>query len=141
MLINISALYAEVNINFKISHKVLKLIMEKLNGLNLSSNNKKKTRDREYIGFIISTKENCNEHVIYKPKYYRNSKFITIDMYLPYLNESDEKTYVKHFLENIEYAIINGLKQLEIEDERIKYEFEKIKEEVIGMKIINIVEE
>jgi lipoate-protein ligase B len=53
-------------------------------------------------------------------------------MYLPYLNESDEKTYVKHFLENIEYAIINGLKQLEIEDERIKHEFEKIKEEVIG---------
>jgi hypothetical protein len=132
MRIGFTAIYPEVNIEFKISWKVFKLIMEKINALNLISNNKSKLKNREYIGFMISTKENCNDIITYKPKYYKNSKFINIDMDLPYLKETDENNYVKQFLDNLENGIIKGLKELEIEDKRIEKIFENIVNEVIG---------
>ena len=132
MLFGFSELYAEVGIKLKISYKVYKLIMEKLNILNLTSNNKEKMEDREYIGFMITTKENSKDIIVYKPKYYKNSRFINMDMELPYLKETDENNYLKHFLDNIENGIIIGLNKLEIEDERIKNVFENIRNEVIG---------
>jgi hypothetical protein len=114
--------------------------MEKLNTLNLISKDKSKIKDREYIGFIISTKEDSKDIIVYKPKYYKNSKFINIDMDLPYLNISDENNYVKYFLEYIEKGIIIGLNKLEIEDERIKHIFEDIRNEVVGNKNYKYIE-
>jgi hypothetical protein len=132
LLVNISRLFSEENVGFKISHKIDKLIMEKLTTLNLSPDKKRKIKNKEYIGFLITTGKNCTEIIVNEPFYPRKSKFVDIGIVLPYLNETNQNNYIKYYLDNIESGIINGLKKIDIEDERIKNVFQDIKTEVIG---------
>jgi hypothetical protein len=131
MLINISKIFLEENINFKISYKVDKLIMEKLSELNLEPINKSITKKRDYIGFLISTTKNANEIIINDPQFRKRSKFIDISITLPFL-EYNKEDYLNKYLNNLEKAIIIGLSKLEIKDERIENIFNKIEEEIIN---------
>jgi hypothetical protein len=141
VLVNISGIYSEENTIFRISHKVDKLIMEKLTALNLSPNEKTKIKNREYIGFLITTGRNCNKITVNEPFYPRKSKFVDIGIVLPYFNETNENNYVKYYLDNIEIGIINGFKKIDIEDDRIINVFQNIKTEVIGNENYKYVEE
>jgi hypothetical protein len=140
LLVNISGIYSEENVSFRISHKIDKLIMEKLTALNLSPNEEAKIKNRENIGFLISTGKNCDEIIVNEPFFPRKSKFVDIGIVLPYLNEKNNN-YVKNYLDNIEIGIMNGLKKIDIEDERIINVFQEIKAEVIGNENYKYIEE
>jgi hypothetical protein len=134
LLISFSAIYTEVGISFKISHKILNLIREKLDLLNLETNDKKiqnKLKNRQYIGFLISTRISYKEINILEPNFLRKSKFVEIILNLPFI-QYNENNYVEIFLDNLEIAIIKGLNKLCIENNNIKEIFTEVKREVIG---------
>lgn len=129
MLINFSSVFTEAGCNFKISHKIYKLLMENLTNLKLQANYPK--NKKENIGFLISTHFNCSEIKVHEPQFPIRSKFIDISINLPFLDIEDRNEYVSTFLDNLEKACIIGLRMLDITDERIKDVFTVVRKEVI----------
>jgi hypothetical protein len=131
MLINISGIYLEVGIKFKVSWKVDKLIMGKLSELDLQSTDKSKLKNREYIGFLITTTKDSHDIIINGPRFRRRSKFIDFSVTLPFLEYFTED-YLNKYLNSLEEALIMGFNKLEIKDKRINDVFKMVKEEITG---------
>ena len=89
IFINISCIYLEKGISFKISHKVYKLVMDKLNENNLSLILPEEQSHKDVIGFIITTSTEIITVAIGVPKYPKNSRFIDVSIKLPLVNIVD----------------------------------------------------
>ena len=131
VFVNISCIYLEKEIFFKISHKVYKLVMDKLNENNLSLVLSKEQSHRDVIGFIITTSTEINTIAVGVPKYPKNSRFIDVNIKLPLINIIDNDSLLL-FVNNLKEAITFSFDKLKIgTNQSISNIFESIKEELL----------
>ena len=131
IFINISCIYLEKGISFKISHKVYKLVMDKLNENNLSLILPEEQSHKDVIGFIITTSTEIITVAISVPKYPKNSRFIDVSIKLPLVNIVDNDSLLL-FVNNLKEAITLSFDKLKVVTNRsISNIFELIKEELL----------
>jgi len=132
MIINISSIFSEPEINFKVSWKVYKLLMQRLTALNVQVELPKNSK-RDCIGFMLSTRKDNTEIKVWEPKLHRGSRFIHFDVMLPYLEITDENEYLSIHLDHLKEACKTGFSQLGVtEYDLIDSEFANVKKEVMG---------
>jgi putative tryptophan--tRNA ligase len=131
IFVNISCVYVEKGITFKISHKVYKLIMDKLNENILSLVLSKEQSHRDVIGFIITTSTKISTIAVGVPKYPKNSRFIDVNIKLPLINIEDNDS-LWLFVNNLKEAVTLSFDELKVEtNQSISDIFELIKEELL----------
>ena len=135
VLVNISCIYLEKGISFKISYKVYKLVMDRLNENNLSLVLSKDQFHRDAIGFIITTSTEINTISVGIPKYPKNSRFIDINIKLPLINIIDNDSLLL-FVNNLKEAITLSFDELKVgTNQSTSNIFELIKEELLKQDI------
>lgn len=135
VLVNISCIYLEKGISFKISYKVYKLVMDKLNENNPSLVLSKDQFHRDAIGFIITTSTEINTISVGIPKYPKNSRFIDINIKLPLINIIDNDSLLL-FVNNLKEAITLSFDELKVEtNQSTSNIFELVKEELLKQDI------
>ena len=131
IFVNISCVYVEKGITFKISHKVYKLIMDKLNENILSLVLSKEQSHRDVIGFIITTSTEISTIAVGVPKYPKNSRFIDVNIKLPLINIEDNDS-LWLFVNNLKEAVTLSFDELKVEtNQSISNIFELIKKELL----------
>lgn len=135
VLVNISCIYLEKGISFKISYKVYKLVMDKLNENNPSLVLSKDQFHRDAIGFIITTSTEINTISVGIPKYPKNSRFIDINIKLPLINIIDNDSLLL-FVNNLKEAITLSFDELKVgTNQSTSNIFELVKEELLKQDI------
>ena len=135
VLVNISCIYLEKGISFKISYKVYKLVMDKLNENDPSLVLSKDQVHRDAIGFIITTSTEINTISVGIPKYPKNSRFIDINIKLPLINIIDNDSLLL-FVNKLKEAIILSFDELKVgTNQSTSNIFELIKEELLKQDI------
>ena len=129
--VNISCIYLEKGRSFKVSYKVYKLVMDKLNESNPSLDLSIEQSNKDVIGFIITTSTEINSIDVGVPKYPKNSRFIDVSIKLPLVNIVDNDSLLL-FLNNLKEAITLSFDKLKVVTNRsISNIFELIKEELL----------
>ena len=135
VLVNISCIYLEKGISFKISYKVYKLVMDKLNENDPSLVLSKDQFHRDAIGFIITTSAEINTSSVGIPKYPKNSRFMDIHIKLPLINIIDNDSLLL-FVNNLKEAITLSFDELKVgTNQSTSNIFELIKEELLKQDI------
>ena len=135
VLVNISCIYLEKGISFKISYKVYKLVMDKLNENDPSLVLSKEQSHRDVIGFIITTSTEISTIAVGVPKYPKNSRFIDINIKLPLINIIDNDSLLL-FVNNLKEAITLSFDELKVgTNQSTSNIFELIKEELLKQDI------
>lgn len=135
VLVNISCIYLEKGISFKISYKVYKLVMDKLNENDPSLVLFKDQFHRDAIGFIITTSTEINTISVGIPKYPKNSRFIDININLPLINIIDNDSLLL-FVNNLKEAITLSFDELKVgTNQSTSNIFELVKEELLKQDI------
>lgn len=135
VLVNISCIYLEKGISFKISYKVYKLVMDKLNENDPSLVLSKDQFHRDAIGFIITTSTEINTISVGIPKYPKNSRFIDININLPLINIIDNDSLLL-FVNNLKEAITLSFDELKVGiNQSTSNIFELVKEELLKQDI------
>ena len=135
VLVNISCIYLEKGISFKISYKVYKLVMDKLNENDPSLVLSKDQFHRDAIGFIITTSTEINTISVGIPKYPKNSRFIDINIKLTLINIIDNDSLLL-FVNNLKKAITLSFDELKVgTNQSTSNIFELIKEELLKQDI------
>ena len=131
VFVNISCIYLEKGRSFKVSYKVYKLVMDKLNESNPSLDLSIEQSNKDVIGFIITTSTEINSIDVGVPKYPKNSRFIDVIIKLPLVNIVDNDSLLL-FLNNLKEAITLSFDKLKVVTNRsISNIFELIKEELL----------
>ena len=131
VFVNISCIYLEKGRSFKVSYKVYKLVMDKLNESNPSLDLSIEQSNKDVIGFIITTSTEINSIDVGVPKYPKNSRFIDVSIKLPLVNIVDNDSLLL-FLNNLKEAITLRFDKLKVVTNRsISNIFELIKEELL----------
>jgi len=131
VLVNISCIYLEKGRSFKVSYKVYKLVMDKLNESNPSLDLSIEQSNKDVIGFIITTSTEINSIDVGVPKYPKNSRFIDVSIKLPLVNIVDNDSLLL-FVNNLKEAITLSFDKLKVVTNRsISNIFELIKEELL----------
>jgi putative tryptophan--tRNA ligase len=131
VFVNISCIYLEKGRSFKVSYKVYKLVMDKLNESNPSLDLSIEQSNKDVIGFIITTSTEINSIDVGVPKYPKNSRFIDVSIKLPLVNIVDNDSLLL-FLNNLKEAITLSFDKLKVVTNRsISNIFELIKEELL----------
>lgn len=129
--VNISCIYLEKGRSFKVSYKVYKLVMDKLNESNPSLDLSIEQSNKDVIGFIITTSTEINSIDVGVPKYPKNSRFIDVSIKLPLVNIVDNDSLLL-FVNNLKEAITLSFDKLKVVTNRsISNIFELIKEELL----------
>ena len=135
VFVNISCIYLEKGRSFKVSYKVYKLVMDKLNESNPSLDLSIEQSNKDVIGFIITTSTEINSIDVGVPKYPKNSRFIDVSIKLPLVNIVDNDSLLL-FLNNLKEAITLSFDKLKVVTNRsISNIFELIKEELLKQDI------
>ena len=128
--VNISCIYLEEGISFKVSYKVYKLVMDRLNENNLSLVLPQEHTHRDVIGLIITTATGINTIEVSAPKYPKKSRFIDVSIKLPFINIINNDSLLL-FVNNLKEAITQSFNKLEVSTQSpISNIFELIKEEL-----------
>lgn len=131
VFVNISCIYLEKGRSFKVSYKVYKLVMDKLNESNPSLDLSIEQSNKDVIGFIITTSTEINSIDVGVPKYPKNSRFIDVSIKLPLVNIVDNDSLLL-FLNNLKEVITLIFDKLKVVTNRsISNIFELIKEELL----------
>lgn len=131
VFVNISCIYLEKGRSFKVSYKVYKLVMDKLNESNPSLDLSIEQSNKDVIGFIITTSTEINSIDVGVPKYPKNSRFIDVSIKLPLVNIVDNDSLLL-FVNNLKEAITLSFDKLKVVTNRsISNIFELIKEELL----------
>jgi hypothetical protein len=109
--------------------------MDNLTNLKLQAILPKNKLNRDGIGFLISTCHNSSEIKVLEPIFPKRSRFVDIQVELPFLEIKDRKEYLSVFLSNLEKACLLGFRKLGIEDTRIEKIFSIAKEEVLNSNL------
>jgi hypothetical protein len=132
MIVNFSSVFTETGVSFKVSHKVYKLLMDNLTNLKLQAILPKNKSNRDGIGFLISTYCNSSEIKVFDPTFPNRSRFVDIQIELPFLDIKDRNEYLSVFLYNLEKACLLGFQKLGIEDQRIAKIFSIVKKDILN---------
>ena len=130
MKFRFSAIFSQVGISFKISHKVIKLIWNELeNKITLSDLYSKKHKEYTLV-FIYSAREQ-NDFVIMGPTISKRYKVVEYAIYMPYQEiQSDLKIY-DVFLTYLEKGIREIFEMYDIEQNELTPIFQNVREKVI----------
>ena len=125
VFVNISCIYLEKGRSFKVSYKVYKLVMDKLNESNPSLDLSIEQSNKDVIGFIITTSTEINSIDVGVPKYPKNSRFIDVSIKLPLVNIVDNDSLLL-FVNNLSFDKLKV-----VTNRSISNIFELIKEELL----------
>lgn len=129
VIINISCVYNEANISFNISYKLYEELTIGLTNLNLMATLPKNKKDRDAIGFIISSDKNITNPIISNPIYPRKSRFVEFFIKIPYIVCDDYET-VKIFIKNLKTAFIESFEKLKINSSELDTVFYSVLKKV-----------
>lgn len=125
------SIYAEVGYSFEISHKIYKLIDEKLNQI-IKPDGIFKTKYQGYqLVFITSTRSDLKELLIMGPTISRRYKVVEYVLYIPYYPVINSENYLKTFLDYYEDGVKKVLEIVKIDSTPIASIFADIKGEVV----------
>ncbi|KGN79350.1 hypothetical protein HW49_06255 [Porphyromonadaceae bacterium COT-184 OH4590] len=133
MKFRIGAIFSDVGISFKISHKVVKLIWNDLEKeINLSDEYNKVHKDYTLV-FLYSARES-NDFFVTKPTISKRYKIVEYVIYMPYKEIQKDTDIYNVFLCYMEKGIRNVFEQYNINQNQIDDIFSKIRMKVIGNK-------
>lgn len=125
MIINISCVYNEPDTSFNISYKLYEDLMIVLTNLNLTATLPQNKKDRDAIGFIVSSDRNITVPIISNPIYPRKSRFVECFIRIPYVICTDYKT-IEIFIGLLKTAIMGSFEKLKIDSSKINTVFDSI---------------
>ncbi|UTC66573.1 MULTISPECIES: hypothetical protein [unclassified Treponema] len=133
MKFRIGAIFSDVGISFKISHKVVKLIWNDLEKeINLSDEYNKVHKDYTLV-FLYSARES-NDFFVTNPTISKRYKVVEYVIYMPYKEIQKDTDIYNIFLHYMEKGIRNIFEQYNINQYQIDDIFSKIRMKVIGNK-------
>ncbi|MWP50274.1 MULTISPECIES: hypothetical protein [unclassified Gilliamella] len=131
MKFRIGAIFSQVGISFKVSHKVIKLIWSDLEErVPLSEEYEKKFRDYTLV-FLYSAREQ-NDFLVKGPTISKRYKVIEYVIYMPFKEiQSDEEIY-NVFLMCMEKGVREVFRKYNINQNELKDIFYNVRKKVIG---------
>jgi hypothetical protein len=130
--ISAGSIYAEVDCSFEISHKVYKLICEKLNEKIKADGIFKSKYEGYQLDFITSTRSDLKELLIMGPTISKRYKVVEYVLYVPYYPVIDSVNYLKTFLDYYEEGVQEVLKIVKIDPSPVAEIFELIRKQVVS---------
>lgn len=118
--------------NFDISHKVLKLIGDKLAEIIHPNESFNKKFEGYSLEIISSSRRKYETLTILGPTVSKRYKSVEYVTYIPYLKVLNSDNYLESFLNFYEQGVIEVLAKYQIDSSKVPEVFFEIKKEVIG---------